>query len=76
MSEAKKLKKDWFSILNAINSVIELEDSTDTSEMFSLLVSKKLKIEKELSKHYQIIQETRFRLIPLNQTNVYKKPNQ
>ena len=68
MSEAEKLKKDWFSILKAIDNVIELEESSDKSEMFSMLCKKKQKIQKDLSKHYEIVQLTTFRLIPLNPT--------
>lgn len=67
MSEAEKLKKDWFSILKAIDNVCELENSPDTSVLFSMLLRKKSKIEKELSKYYKIVQETSFRLEPLNQ---------
>lgn len=67
MSEAEKLKKEWFTLLNAINSVCELEDSIEQSEMFSMMLSKKSKIEKELSKHYKIVQLTTLSLEPLNQ---------
>lgn len=67
MSEAEKLKKDWYNILRAINSVCELEDSADKSEMFSMLLHKKIKIEKEVSKYYKIVQLVTFRLEPLNQ---------
>jgi nucleoside recognition membrane protein YjiH len=44
-----------------------LEDSPDTSEMFSMLLAKKLKMEKEVSKYYEIVQKTTFQLIPLTQ---------
>lgn len=67
MSEAEKLKKDWFSILKAINSVCQLEDSSDKSEMFHMLLQKKIKIEKEVSKYYKIVQLVTFSLEPLNQ---------
>jgi len=67
MSEAEKLKKEWFTVLKAIDTILELDDSSDKSEMFSLMLSKKSKIEKELSKHYEIVQITTFSLKPLNQ---------
>jgi hypothetical protein len=73
MSEAEKVKKDWFNILKAIGNVLELEDSIDKSEMFDMLLRNKWKIEKEVSKYYEIVQLTTFRLEPLNQpTNVTK----
>ena len=73
MSEAEKLKKDWFTILKAIDNVLDLEESTDTSEMFCMLVLKKSKLEKRVSKYYKIVKEVTFRLEPLNQpTHVTK----
>ncbi len=69
MSEAEKLKKDWFTILKAIDTILELDDCSDKSEMFGMLLPKKSKIEKELSKYYKIVQVTTFKLEPL-------KPNQ
>lgn len=76
MSENEKLKKDWYSIIRAIDNVCELEDSSDTSAAFSMLLNKKSKIEKELSKHYEIIQVTSFKLKPLNQpTECHYKPS-
>lgn len=75
MSEAEKLKKEWYTILKAIENICELEESSDKSEMFSLLLIKKSKIEKELSKYYEIVQLTTFRLVPLNPTLCQYQPS-
>lgn len=67
MSEAEKLKKEWFTVLKAIGNILELEDSSDKSEMFSLMLEKKRKMEKEIKKYFEIVQITTFSLKPLNQ---------
>jgi hypothetical protein len=74
MSEAKKLKKEWFKLLKAIDSLCEMEDSPDKSEILSMLLAKKRKLDKEVVKHYKIIQTTYFSLQPLNQNQCQHYP--
>lgn len=65
MSEAEKLKKDWWHTQRALENVIELQEDKGKSEMFAMLVKKKRIIEANLLEHYEpLVWSVQFK--PLN----------